>query len=62
MSASTITVVGGNLFAIAAKYLADATQWNRIAKINGLSDPVLQGPTVLVMPTVDGSAGGGVAS
>ena len=39
----TITVVGGNLFQIAAEQLGDATQWIRIAQLNRLSDPMLSG-------------------
>jgi hypothetical protein len=61
MGNQTITVAGGNLFALAAKYLNDATQWIRIAQANGLSDPVLQGVTILVIPPVDAAAGGGIA-
>jgi hypothetical protein len=61
MSTQTITVVGGNLFKIAAVYLNDATQWIRIAQANGLSDPVLNGLNVLVIPPVDPTAGGGIA-
>lgn len=57
----TITVAGGNLFAIAAQYLGDATQWLRIAQANGLSDPMLQGLVTLVIPDRDPSAGGGIA-
>ena len=57
----TITVAGGNLFALAAQYLGDATQWLRIAQANGLSDPMLQGLVTLVIPDVDPSAGGGIA-
>ncbi len=56
-----MTVAGGNLFALAAKYLADATQWIRIAQANGLSDPVITGVVTLVIPPVDASAGGGIA-
>jgi nucleoid-associated protein YgaU len=58
----TITVAGGNLFAIAAQYLGDATQWLRIAQENNLSDPMLQGLVTLVIPDTDPSAGGGIAS
>jgi hypothetical protein len=61
MSAQTITVAGGNLFALAALYLKDATQWNRIAQANGLSDPVLTGLNTLVIPPVNPNAGGGIA-
>ncbi len=62
MSAQTITVVGGNLFALAAVYLNDATQWIRIAQANGLSDPVLTGLNKLVIPEKNPNAGGGIAS
>jgi hypothetical protein len=38
---------GDNLFALAAFYLGDATQWNRIAQLNlaalgGVADPFIQ--------------------
>lgn len=56
-----ITVAGGNLFQIAAAELADATQWLRIAQLNGLSDPFLSGVVTLNLPPIDPSAGGGIA-
>jgi hypothetical protein len=62
MNNQIVTVAGGNLFALAAKYLNDATQWIRIAQANNLSDPVLRGVNTLVIPPVDASAGGGIAS
>ncbi len=46
----TITVAGGNLFRIAAEELGDATQWIRIARLNGLSDPMLTGVVTLRLP------------
>jgi nucleoid-associated protein YgaU len=55
-----IVVSGGNLFQIAAQYLGDATQWIRIAQLNGVSDPWLNGLQSLTLPDVDASAGGGV--
>lgn len=55
----TIQVAGGNLFQLAAQYLGDATQWNRIAELNGLTDPFLAGPVTLEIPAVDASAGNG---
>jgi nucleoid-associated protein YgaU len=61
MGTQVITVAGGNLFALAAKYLNDATQWIRIAQANGLSDPVLNGVVTLTIPPEDASAGGGIA-
>jgi hypothetical protein len=57
----TIMVAGGNLFALAAQYLQDATQWIRIAQANDLSDPVIKGVRTLIIPPVDAAAGGGVA-
>ncbi len=61
MTSLEITVSGGNLFALAAKYLNDATQWIRIAQANRLADPVLRGVVTLVIPPADASAGGGIA-
>ncbi len=56
---STLVVVGGDLFRIALQQLGDATQWNRIAALNGLNDPVLQGMVTLQLPEIDRTAGGG---
>lgn len=58
----TITVIGGNLFEIASQQLGDATQWIRIAQLNDLSDPMLDGLQILLIPDFDPDAGGGVAS
>jgi hypothetical protein len=58
----TITVAGGNLFAIAAAELGDATQWIRIAQLNKLSDPMLSGVVTLQIPDRDPSATGGIAT
>lgn len=55
----TVTVAGANLFALAAQYLGDATQWNRIAQLNGLTDPVVAGVMTLKIPPV-GAGNGGV--
>ncbi|MCW3477648.1 hypothetical protein [Limobrevibacterium gyesilva] len=57
----SITVAGGNLFRIAAEQLGDATQWIRIARLNGLLDPMLTGVVTLKLPERDPGAGGGVA-
>jgi hypothetical protein len=56
----SVTVAGGNLFRIAAEQLGDATQWIRIAQLNGLSDPMLSGVVTLLIPDMDAHAGGGV--
>jgi hypothetical protein len=58
----SIPVAGDNLFRNAAVQLADATQWIRIAELNGLSDPMLAGVNTLLIPDVDASAGGGIAA
>ena len=36
MTVRAVLIENGNLFAIAAKYLGDATQWVRIAELNDL--------------------------
>lgn len=54
-----ITVAGGNLFILAAQYLGDATQWNRIAQLNGLYDPMVVGVVTLQIPPPDKQAGNG---
>lgn len=55
-----IILTGGNLFDIAAKYLGDATQWVRIAALNGISDPWLTGLNTISIPERDSNAGGGI--
>jgi len=58
----SITVAGGNLFRIAAEQLGDATQWIRIAQLNGLADPMLSGVITLRIPDTNLNAGGGIAA
>lgn len=55
-----ITVAGGNLFAIAAQYLNDATKWYQIAAANGLSDPMITGIATLVIPQNSIASNGGI--
>lgn len=57
----TILQSGGTLFHVAASELGDATQWLRIARLNGLSDPLLHGVLELKLPPLDPQAGGGIA-
>jgi hypothetical protein len=57
----TLTVAGGNLFQIASQQLGDATQWIRIAQLNGIDDPMLNGVVTVLIPDIDTNAGGGVA-
>lgn len=54
-----IRVTTGNLFAIAARELGDATQWNRIAQINGMRDPFFVGERELLIPPKLPSGGNG---
>jgi hypothetical protein len=57
----TVTVIGGNLWQIAAQYLNDATQANRLAQLNGITDPFLAGATVtLLIPAPDPTQTGGL--
>lgn len=48
--ATKVTVMNANLFALAATYYGDATQWIIIAQANELKDPFLQGPVTLIIP------------
>jgi hypothetical protein len=57
----TLTVAGGNLFQIAAQQLGDATQWIRLAQLNGIVDPMLTGVVTILVPDIDMNAGGGIA-
>lgn len=59
ITAKTITVAGGNLFQIASEYLKDATQWNRIAALNNLTDFLIVGIVALKIPPIDANAGNG---
>jgi nucleoid-associated protein YgaU len=59
MSTTTIRVAGANLFRLAAVYLGDASQWNRIAALNGLTDFQIEGALTLRIPPLDKSAGNG---
>lgn len=59
VTAKTVTVAGGNLFALAAKYLGDATQWDRIAALNGLTDFLLIGVNSVKIPPFNKSGGTG---
>lgn len=58
-STKQVTVAGGNLFALAAQHLGDATQWNRIAELSGLTDPQINGIATLTIPPRDPSGGNG---
>ncbi len=58
MQNSTVTVSNTTLFHVAAAALGDATQWDRIAALNGLDDPLVTGVMTLVLPVpLSGAAG-----
>ena len=61
MPISTVTVSDTTLFHVAASVFGDATAWTRIAAVNGLSDPMLNGTVTLVLP-VGIAAGGGTGA
>lgn len=57
-SATTITVAGGDLFAISSQQYGQAQAWTTIANANGLSDPQLSGLETLAVPAQpDGNDG-----
>ncbi|KAA0685997.1 LysM peptidoglycan-binding domain-containing protein [Neorhizobium sp. P12A] len=55
-----VTVAGGDLFTLAAKYLGDATKWYQIAQANGLTDPMIVGLQTLVIPQSTTASNGGI--
>ena len=58
-----VTATDGTLYHVAARWLGDATQWWRIARLNNLTDPDLSGlgaPVPLVLPAPDATQGSGV--
>ncbi|MBE7728853.1 hypothetical protein [Komagataeibacter sp. FXV3] len=62
---TTIRVTGSDtsLYHVAARQLGDATQWWRIARLNGMADPDLSGfttPVTLLLPAPDTSQDSGV--
>ncbi len=57
----SITAIGGNLFQIAATQLGSAMQWVNIARANGLRDPDLSGPTVLIVPALSAAFADGIS-
>lgn len=57
-----VTVVGGNLFEIAASMLGDATMWIYLAELNRMRDPFIGGMTIVAIPAASTLQGGGVAS
>lgn len=61
-AARMVSVSGTTLFQVAAERLGDATQWYRIAQLNGLSDPWIGPITELQLPDAlqSGNGNGGI--
>jgi hypothetical protein len=57
---NTITVIGGNLFEVAARQLGSALQWVNIAQVNQLRDPMLSGQNQLTIPSVSPAFADGI--
>lgn len=57
-NAQTVTVTGGNLYALAAQYYNDPNQWTVIAQANSLTDPMLTGVHTLTIPPTKPATGG----
>lgn len=55
-----VTVVGSNLYQVAAEQLGSALQWINIAKLNNLVDPVLSGQTRLLIPPFSSAFSDGI--
>lgn len=50
MTATRVTATDTTLFHVAALFLGDPTQWARIARLNGLTDPIIVGSVTLALP------------
>ncbi len=61
-NAQLVTVIGGNLFNLAAIYYGDASQWALIADANNLSDPMIVGVQNLLIPPLNNQDTGGILS
>jgi len=59
-SAKVISVIGGNLFQIAAQHLGNALQWINIAQANGITDPELVGAWELKVPASSAAFADGI--
>lgn len=65
MSVVRVTAVDRSLFHVAASQLEDATQWWRLAQLNGLADPSLlpfPTPIPLKIPIADSTLTDGLPS
>lgn len=65
MTKILVTAADRTLYHVAAVHLGDATQWWRIAQLNGMTDPSLSSfttPVPLSIPLVDDTLTDGIPS
>jgi hypothetical protein len=55
-----ITIIGGNLFEIAAVQLGNALQWINIARVDKLTDPMLNGRNQITVPPYSSAFSDGI--
>lgn len=53
-----VTLAGGDLYRMARDAYGDAAEWATIARVNGLTDPVIEGVTTLLVPPLSGDTQG----
>jgi hypothetical protein len=58
LTAKVVRVSATTLFHVAARELGDASMWDRIARLNGLTDPWIGPMTELKVPRPGKSTGG----
>jgi hypothetical protein len=56
----TLSMIGGNLFEVAAAQLGSALQWINIARANNLTDPMLSGQNQIVIPRFSSAFSDGI--
>jgi hypothetical protein len=56
----SITMIGGNLFEIAATQFGNALQWINIARTNKLIDPMLSGTNIILIPKLSSTFSDGI--
>lgn len=57
-SGAAMVVAGADLFRLAKDAYGDATEWDTIARANGLSDPQISGVAEIVLPPTPAGTGG----
>lgn len=53
-----VTQAGGDLYRLARDAYGDASEWATIARVNGLTDPQLDGVTTVLVPPLSGNTEG----